>query len=166
MRRELRDGNTYRAYADQYPELNRQVVRWTEQLRPYGPANFQFRLVGGRAKIFEINARFSGTTGLRYHAGFNSVEMTLRRVLLGERVVQPRIKPVVILRHWEETVLTPEALLSKDSRSACENGERAGRFDVLRTAGGGIQGRSRAFREDAPAPSMAALDESSAVENG
>jgi len=134
MRRELRDGNTYRAFADEYPELNRQVARWTERLRPYGPVNFQFRLAAGRAKVFEINARFSGTTGLRYHAGFNSVEMTLRRVLLGERVVQPRIKPVVILRHWEETVLRPEALLSNGSRSARGNGERADRFDVLRTA--------------------------------
>jgi carbamoyl-phosphate synthase large subunit len=165
MRRELRDGNTYRAFADEYPELNRQVGRWTEQLRPYGPVNFQFRLVGDRAKIFEINARFSGTTGLRYHAGFNSVEMTLRHVLLGEHVVQPRIKPVIILRHWEETVLTPEALLFEDSRSACESGERPGRFGILRTAGGGIQGHSRASREHAPAPSMAALD-ASAVQNG
>ena len=134
MRRELRDGNTYRAFADEYPELNRQVARWTERLRPYGPVNFQFRLAAGRAKVFEINARFSGTTGLRYHAGFNSVEMTLRRVLFGERVVQPRIKPVVILRHWEETVLRPEALLSNDSRNTLGNVKAADRFDVLRTA--------------------------------
>jgi len=76
-----------------------------------------------------------------------------------------RSKPVIILRHCEEMVLMPDALLSKDSRSACENGERAGRFDIQRTAGGGIQGRSRAFREHAPAPRMAALHESSAVEN-
>ena len=33
-----------------------------EKLSPFGPVNFQFREVDGRAVVFEINARFSGTT--------------------------------------------------------------------------------------------------------
>src|SRR5262249_33737071 len=74
MRRELRDGNTYRAFADQYPELNRAVRVLAERLGPEGPANFQFRLDRDRAKVFEINARFSGTTPLRALVGFNEVE--------------------------------------------------------------------------------------------
>lgn len=114
MRRELRDGNTYRAYVDEYPELNRAVRTWTEILKPRGPVNFQFRLDGGRPKVFEINARFSGTTPLRAHAGFNEVEMALRHVLGGEADPPPAIKRATILRHWSETVVEAAAVLGPD----------------------------------------------------
>ena len=107
MRRDLRDGNTYRAYVDDFPALREATLRFGEGLRPFGPANFQFRLDDqGRPRVFEINCRFSGTTPLRALAGFNEVEMCIRRVLTGARVVQPEIKQVTILRHWSETVIT------------------------------------------------------------
>jgi carbamoyl-phosphate synthase large subunit len=112
MRRDLRDGNTYRAYVDAFPELNAEVRRLAEALGAYGPANFQFRLTGEVVKVFEINARFSGTTALRRHAGFDEVDMVLRRVVQGEPVVQPAIEPMTILRHWSETVVRPGELLS------------------------------------------------------
>jgi carbamoyl-phosphate synthase large subunit len=109
MRRDLRDGNTYRAYVEPFPELNKQVESFARALAPYGPANFQFRLDReGRAKVFEINARFSGTTPLRMHAGFNEVDMTLRRVLRGEAIVQPVIQPMTILRYFTEEVVPPD----------------------------------------------------------
>lgn len=107
MRRDLRDGNTYRAYVDVYPELNAAVRKMAERLAPYGPANFQFRVADGRVKVFEINARFSGTTPLRMRAGFNEVEMVLRRVVKGEPVTQPAVERLTILRHWSETVVRP-----------------------------------------------------------
>lgn len=106
MRRDLRDGNTYRAFVEDFPELNAFTREVGEALSPYGPANFQFRLdAQGRPKIFEINGRFSGTTPLRAHAGFNEVEMCLRYILFGEEIKQPRLEPVTILRHWSETVV-------------------------------------------------------------
>lgn len=106
MRRDLRDGNTYRAFVVEDPALDAIVRTWTEALKPHGPANFQFRIDRqGVPKVFEINARFSGTTPLRAHAGFNEVEMCLRRLLLGQPVVQPTLKPVTILRYWSETVI-------------------------------------------------------------
>jgi len=76
MRRELRDGNTFKAFVDAYPELNEQVRAFCNALKPFGPANFQFRLVNGVAKVFEINSRFSGTTPLRMHANFNELNDT------------------------------------------------------------------------------------------
>jgi carbamoyl-phosphate synthase large subunit len=113
MRRDLRDGNTYRAFAEPMPELEAQVRRWAEALGAHGPANFQFRLdADGVPKVFEINARFSGTTALRRHAGFPEVEMVLRHLVDGAPVVQPEIQPVTILRHWSETVVRPADLLS------------------------------------------------------
>lgn len=105
MRRDLRDGNTYRAYVDHYPELNAMVRKMAEALRPHGPANFQFRLDGDKVKVFEINGRFSGTTPLRMRAGFNEVEMVLRRVVLGEPIAQPAVQPMTILRYWTEVVV-------------------------------------------------------------
>lgn len=108
MRRDLRDGNTYRAFVEPFPRLVAAVRALAEALRPYGPANFQFRLDGERVKVFEINARFSGTTPLRMRAGFNEVELVLRHVVHGEPIAQPAIRPMTILRHWSETVVRPD----------------------------------------------------------
>ena len=110
MRRDLRDGNTHRAFIDAHPELNAFVRRAAEALQPFGPVNFQFRTDDdGRPHIFEINARFSGATPLRALAGFNEVEMCLRHLLFGERVEQPpSLRPGMVLRHLSETFVTQE----------------------------------------------------------
>lgn len=111
MRRDLRDGNTYRAYTGEYPELNEQVRALGRALKPHGPANFQFRTDrDGRPRVFEINARFSGTTPLRAMAGFNEVEMCLRRLLFGTPIEQPPIKQGVILRYLDEMFVTQEQI--------------------------------------------------------
>ncbi len=103
MRRDLKDGNTYRAYVEEFPELNAKVREWTLALKPYGPCNFQFRVDGnGEPRCFEINARFSGTTPFRLLAGFNEVEMCVRQLLYGEAIKQPKIEPMTILRYWNE----------------------------------------------------------------
>ena len=103
MRRDLRDGNTYRAYTGDYAELNEQVRSLGRALRPHGPANFQFRTdKQGEPRVFEINARFSGTTPLRAMAGFNEVEMCIRHLLFGTPIVQPEIRSGVILRYLDE----------------------------------------------------------------
>ncbi len=113
MRRDLRDGNTYRAFVEQSPELNEAVRKWAESLDAYGPANFQFRIdAQGRPKVFEINGRFSGTTPLRMLAGFNEVEMIIRHIMFNEPIRQPKLEPVTILRHWSETVVRSSEILS------------------------------------------------------
>lgn len=113
MRRELRDGNTFKAFVDAYPELNEQVQAFCNALRPFGPANFQFRLVDGVAKVFEINSRFSGTTPLRMHAGFNELEMTLKYLFFGTPIVQPPPQKMIIMRNWTETVIHPDELIKR-----------------------------------------------------
>ena len=111
MRRILRNGNTHCAFVDDYPELNATVRDLSNALQAYGPANFQFRLTpDGEVKVFEINARFSGTTPLRGHAGFNEVEMVIDYLLQGQPIQQPTVKPLVFLRHLSETVVRPEAI--------------------------------------------------------
>ncbi len=111
MRRDLRDGNTYRAYAEAFPALNAEVAALGEALKPYGPANFQFRTDReGKARVFEINARFSGATPLRALVGFNEVEMCIRHVLHGHQVAQPAVAPAILLRFLSETLVRPEEL--------------------------------------------------------
>jgi carbamoyl-phosphate synthase large subunit len=115
MRRDLRDGNTYRAFPlPEFPQ-DAELRRIAEALAPHGPVNFQFRLAGGRVKIFEINGRFSGTTPLRGLVNFPEVEMVLRHLLRGERIVQPKIGSSIILRHWSETIVDPVHLVRPTS---------------------------------------------------
>jgi carbamoyl-phosphate synthase large subunit len=114
MRRELRDGNTFRAYVDEYPELNEQVRYMCNALKPFGPANFQFRLpVDGKARVFEINSRFSGTTPLRARAGFNELDMILGYLFFNTPIIQPKPTKLTIMRHWTETVITDEEMITR-----------------------------------------------------
>jgi carbamoyl-phosphate synthase large subunit len=108
MRRDLRDGNTHRAFSEPFPQLNAFVRRAAEALQPYGPVNFQFRVdAEGHPHIFEINARFSGATPLRALVGFNEVELCLRYLLFGEPVEQPpELRTGAVLRHLSETFVT------------------------------------------------------------
>lgn len=113
MRRDLRDGNTFRAYVDDYPELNAMAQKVALALGVRGPVNFQFRLDrNGVPKIFEINARYSGTTPLRARAGFNEVELALRHLVLGEPISQPEVKKVTFLRYWDELMIDSTRLLN------------------------------------------------------
>ncbi|MET1756680.1 ATP-grasp domain-containing protein [Novosphingobium sp. RD2P27] len=111
LRRDLRDGNTYRAYAGNYSDLDAQVQAFGEALAPFGPANFQFRTdPDGTARVFEINARFSGTTPMRAMLGFNEVEMCIRKLLHGTRIEQPQGRPGVILRYLQEMYVPEEQI--------------------------------------------------------
>jgi carbamoyl-phosphate synthase large subunit len=112
MRRDLRDGNTHRAYSKSFPELNEFVRRVAERLQPLGPVNFQFRTDrNGNPRIFEINARFSGATPLRALVGFNEVDLCVRHLLFGEPAVTPQnIREGVILRPLGEQFVSKEQI--------------------------------------------------------
>lgn len=116
MRRDLRDGNTYRAYVEPDSRFDKLLGEIAETLGGVGPLNFQFRVDNGLPKIFEINARFSGTTPFRAYAGFNEVDVIVRHVLSGEPILQPCLEPVVVLRYLDE-IITTQAQLAEFSRS-------------------------------------------------
>ncbi|WP_428630655.1 ATP-grasp domain-containing protein [Sphingopyxis sp.] len=103
LRRDLRDGNTYRAYSGDFSAYREYVHDIASALKPHGPANFQFRVDGkGVPRLFEINARFSGTTPMRAIFGFNEVDLCLRKLLLNEDVVEPKIREGTVVRFLEE----------------------------------------------------------------
>ena len=110
MRRDLRDGNTYRAYVEPDSPFDSILSNIAQELTVYGPVNFQFRVADGVPKIFEINARFSGTTPLRALAGFNEVDATLRYVVEGTPIEAPTVKRIAILRYWDEIIVDLDSL--------------------------------------------------------
>jgi carbamoyl-phosphate synthase large subunit len=123
MRRDLRDGNTYRAYVEPEAPPNPQLVEIARALGGHGPINLQFRLDGGVPKVFEINARFSGTTPLRALAGFNEVDAVIRHVVGGAAVPPPRLRPAVIFRYWNDLVVDAGDLAALE-RSGVLDGPR------------------------------------------
>jgi len=104
LRRYLRDGNTSLAFhSPGTPDSVREYVEEiAKRLRPYGPCNFQLRLgEDGVPRLFEINARFSGTTYMRTLFGMNEVAFLLH-YLMGENPRTPQLRYGKILRYPEE----------------------------------------------------------------
>lgn len=108
LRRDLLQGTTYRTELVDDKHLSDQVVRIVEALGAIGPCNLQFRVLGETVYAFEINARFSGTSGVRHLYGFNDCEMIFDLLRLGVEIKQPELRPAVVLRYWNE-VCIPEA---------------------------------------------------------
>lgn len=103
LKRDLRDGNTYRTYRDsETSKYDKFIIPIAEKLNPDGPVNFQFRIKDDKPVIFEINGRFSGTTPLRHFYGFNEVEKILKHHLYGEEIVSPELKNGVVMRTWSD----------------------------------------------------------------
>lgn len=104
MRRILRDGDTYKAFVEHNPALEATVRTIVEALKPFGACNIQLRVKDGKAYVFEINARCSGTTAARALAGFNEPEIIADYLLNG---VEPTysVNEVTILRYWQELVV-------------------------------------------------------------
>jgi len=105
MWRELNLGTSYRVYPACDPALQSTVHDWAARLKAAGPINFQFRMTKDGPICFEINPRFSGTTGLRFHFGYNDVEMAVRHFVFGEEVAQPELCQGVVLRYWDEVFI-------------------------------------------------------------
>ena len=54
---------------------------------------------------FEFNARFSGTTAIRSHFGFNEPAMAVQSYLMSESVPNPVITSGTVLRYIEEVFI-------------------------------------------------------------
>lgn len=103
LRRDLRDGNTYRTYRNENTsKYDHLISKIAEILKPDGPVNFQFRILNGQPVIFEINGRFSGTTPLRYFYGINEVEIILNYYLYNKIPENTKLKSGIVMRAWSD----------------------------------------------------------------
>jgi len=112
LRRELKDGNTLTAYfiKDIPGIIYDYLYRIATRLKPFGACNFQLRIDGQNIpKVFEINARHSGTTYIRALFGFNEVEYILA-YFLGYKVENFKLKEGVVKRYYEEMFIKSEKL--------------------------------------------------------
>lgn len=104
LKRELKDGNTSTAYLkNNYPPIIKKYIEnVSRKLGQFGVCNFQLRLdSNGIPKIFEINARHSGTTYIRALFGFNEIEYILE-YLLNKREITFQIKEGTVKRYFNE----------------------------------------------------------------
>ena len=67
-----------------FPEVTEECERIAVAIGARGAINIQCRLSNGRAHVFEINPRFSGTTSMRAMVGYNEPDWLIRRHVLGE----------------------------------------------------------------------------------
>lgn len=121
LRRDLRDGNTYRVYYDGINRFEKEIIEIATALGIEGPCNFQFRVKDGKPVIFEINARFSGTTPLRAIFGFNEVEAILNNVLKDEPIKKPQLRSGAVFRAWSDVFVDSAQLSEFESRAKLEN---------------------------------------------
>ena len=101
-RRTLRGGSSWIVEVAEVPAAVPLLLRLGELLPSMGTLNVQMMIAERGPVPFEFNARFSGTTPIRAHYGFNEPEMTLRSYRLGETIAPPRIGRGVVLRYIEE----------------------------------------------------------------
>lgn len=109
LKRDLRAGDTYRAFPERNDIIEKYVKSIALTLELNSSCNFQLRTDNGIPKLFEINARFSGTTPFCAYLGFNPVEFCLKQDL--GLTYQSNIKyENAVLRHWCEVVISKDQL--------------------------------------------------------
>lgn len=116
LRRDLRAGDTYRAFPVKTEVIENYVKNIALKLGVVGSCNFQLRVnSSGEPKLFEINSRFSGTTPFCSYLGFNPVEFCLKAKLSLDYKSDIDYNKIV-LRHWAEVVVEKDNLdgLKKD----------------------------------------------------
>lgn len=110
LTRDLRDGNTWRAYRYGKSSYDSKIAEIAEHLGVEGPANFQYRIRNGEPVIFEVNCRFSGTTPIRLMFGFNEVEALVEHYLENKTIATPVLKEGTVLRAFSDIFVSNENL--------------------------------------------------------
>jgi carbamoyl-phosphate synthase large subunit len=113
MKRELRGGDTYKAFSIKDDRIQSVLEELCNLLKPKGPCNFQLKLHDNRVRIFELNARFSGTTYLRKLCGFDEVT-SLLDMIDGKPKISMEWRELSLFRHWSEVVVENSSVLSRE----------------------------------------------------
>ncbi|MDR2186449.1 MAG: ATP-grasp domain-containing protein [Azonexus sp.] len=91
-----------------YPSVCEQAERIAKQVGSRGPLNVQGRVRDGIFLPFEINPRFSASSYLRAMAGFNEVDLLIRKLKTGTTPAIGAIKPGLYLRGLSELYVNEE----------------------------------------------------------
>ena len=101
-RRTLRGGSSWVVEVAEFKELHPLMLQIGAKMKIMGSMNVQL-IVGKSGPVpIEFNARYSGTTAVRAHFGFNEPEMALQEFFLHQRPNAPSIRSGVAFRYLEE----------------------------------------------------------------
>ena len=104
-RRTIRGGTSWHVEVARFYELDEFLLAIGQATDFIGSLNVQLMLTKKGPVPFELNARFSGTTAIRAHFGFNEPEMTLRSYYYQEDITPPVISSGITLRYHEEVFI-------------------------------------------------------------
>ncbi len=120
-KRWLRDGDTYKAVFKHDTELEEFISSVGEKLDLFGPCNFQLRKTDKGPVIFEINSRFSGTTGAMSYLGLNIASALLQTLFLNRPPSKLSFKEGYMFRYWNELFVTEDQVRSLEEKGSLEN---------------------------------------------
>ena len=118
-RRTLKGGASWIVEVDCFKELYPILSTIGEKMDILGSMNIQLMLDDKNVAVpFEFNARFSGTTAIRAHFGFNEPEMSIRNYYLNENIDQPvKIGKGIVFRYLEEVFIDNATYFDLNSSS-------------------------------------------------
>ena len=104
MHRRLGHGSTMAAEVVEDAEIRKEAEKICKAFHPGGPLNIQMRKdKDGRAVCFELNVRFSGTTPIRAHFGYQDVAALIKEYCLDEDIKECfRVQKGVVYRYTNE----------------------------------------------------------------
>ena len=113
------NGKTYAissGYSQGFFIKHPQVQKFCEDLaitlRSEGPLNIQLRIHEGKIYVFELHARFSGSSTMRADVGFNEPDILLRDILDNERFGRLNYKNnVAVIRAFEHVVVPIDKMI-------------------------------------------------------
>lgn len=108
LKRQLQDGITMTAISDDFKDITDYCEKVAKALKPYGPCNFQLRIWNGKPYIFEINPRFSSSTGMRTLLGVNEPEILLKAEVLQENLPERQILKASVIRQYTDYLVPSE----------------------------------------------------------
>lgn len=104
-RRTVRAGTSWHIEVADFDVLHAPLLAIAGAIDYIGSLNVQLMLTKQGAIPFELNARFSGTTAVRAHFGFNEPAMALRSFFYKEEVSGPLVRAGIAMRYHEEVIV-------------------------------------------------------------
>jgi len=108
IKKYLKNGQTYKAFIDDFTEVRILSERIALALGVKGAVNIQSKISDGINKVFEINPRLSATCAMRAAAGINEPDLLFRNIALGEFIKIDEYKKLVCMRYWDEISIEKE----------------------------------------------------------
>ncbi len=120
MKRKLHNGTTVWAKTIRNQAITEECKKICNAFMPRGPINIQMRMdEDGKPVCFEMNVRFSGTTAIRSHFGFQDVKAMIMEYVYGEDISECfNIKSGEVFRFDEEFYLSDNSVetMKRDGR--------------------------------------------------